>query len=133
MEMERVKQEVKEEEKEESPEPMQFESETMKIEVIGLAKKKSAPLEMSSTMISHTPQLSTPDMSFEDVMTSSSVKQEKKEILEFSNETTGAMGQKNELINKKNYTKTIKKSYLYRSWSNHPHFGKLYKLGSILN
>ena len=108
-EQERIKQEVKEEKKEESPEPMQFESEKMQIEVIGLPKKKSLPLEMSSTAMSHTPQMSSPDGSFEDERTSSAVLQAEKKPMEFSSESTGAMGQKNELINKKNIPKPLKK------------------------
>ena len=89
-EMEREKQEVVEViEKEESPEPLQFESEKMKIEVEAIPKQKSLDLMMSSTAMSHTPQMESPPMEFEMEMKSQQVTMEKKEPMEFSSASTG--------------------------------------------
>ncbi len=80
---------------EEQKEPLQFERENMKIEVQGKKKDAMLGLTMSTTAASQTPQMSSPMTEFGG--------------MQFAAESTGAIGQKNELINKHNIPKPLKR------------------------
>ena len=58
--------------------------------------------------MSHTPQLESPAASSFEMETLSISQKQEKEPMEFSSETSGAMGQSNELIHKKDIPKPLK-------------------------
>jgi len=92
-------------EREQKAEPEPFESEKVTINV---ERRKSLDLQMSTTNMSHTPMMSSPEFKAEKHAVSYG-DDSPAAAMEFSSDTTGAIGRSNELIHKDNLPKPLRK------------------------